>query len=346
MAAPMQMAMNAAGNMAGKAAGMAADKGMNMANDFLHKMFSPDKVQLNLGGVLMAAGDRYVLNPFGKDMPGCCDIFCLCIGCTPKNLLYFTIDGKLLNVHNPGNCCCRKPWQVTTWKRGDEGNKTVQAKILIDRATCCSSPNGFAFSGCGKMLGLPLCQCSGHLKQLWITDEQKKNDKGKGMEKFVILQELVFCWVIGYTCAGACAPLGQQIASIKACCNFCNGRFIREITQPIYGAQASRDQAPNRVGGVGMMHMMCPTGPCTAAPCQTIKYKFQTEGKQPMDESDLASAALLLSMYRGMGVGDYFLPERPMFPQPMGVPCADMGLHAETRYMNVMDALKDGIFDM
>jgi len=338
MAAPMQMAMN----MANKA----ADHAMGKADDMMKKMFAPDKVQLNLGGVLMSAGDRYVLNPFGKDSPGCCDVFCLIIGCAPKNLLYFTLDGKLMNVHNPGNCCCRKPWQVSTWTRGNEANKTLHSKILIDKAKCCSSPNGFAFSCCGAMCCLPMCQCSGHLKHLWITDEAKRNDKGQAAEKYTILQELVFCWVIGYTCAGMFAPLGESIASVKACCNFCSGRFIRETIQPIYGPQASREQAPNRVGSVGMMHMMCPSGLCCAVPCQTIKYKFQTEGKQPMDLPDLASAALLLSMYKGMGAADTFIPNRPRFPQPKGVPCSDMGLHAEVRYMNVMDALKDGVFDM
>merc|ERR1719321_1168257 len=109
-----------------------------------------------------------------------------------------------------------------------------------------------------------------------------------GSEKYTILQELVFCWVIGYTCAGMFAPLGMTVASVKACCQLCSGKILREIIQPIYGPQASRADKPNKVGQVGMMHMMCPTCCCMAMPCQTIKYRFQTEGKQPMDLPDLA----------------------------------------------------------
>lgn len=350
----MEMAESAAESVADKGmdlAGKAADRAMGKADDVMVKLFAPDRVAMNLGGSVLSADDKYILNPFGKDPfgadpPGCMDVFCLICGCVPRNALYFTLGGKMMNIHQPGICCCRKPWQVTTWKRGNDVQENV-SKALPDRPKCCSSANGFAFSKCGAMCCLPMCQTSGHKKHLRITDESSRNEKGEAREKYTILQELVFCWVVGYGCAGVCTPCGQTWASTKACMEFCSGRFIREIVQPVYGPLESRNSPPEKVGEVKTTHLMCPISICCAMPCQTVRTTFQTKDKKSMDEKDLASASLLLAMYKEQSSAlDMFLSCRPKFPQPMGVPCTDMGLHAQVRYVSVMDALKDGIFDL
>merc|ERR1719261_410642 len=104
------------------------------------------QIAMNLEGGMFNAGDRYVLNPFGVENPTCSHVCCMlcCPCCIKKNLMYFTLEGKIINVRNPGNCCCKKPWQIDMGQRNQE--KTVVAKVRIAKPKCCSSPNGFAFS--------------------------------------------------------------------------------------------------------------------------------------------------------------------------------------------------------
>jgi len=299
----------------------------------------PTQIAMNLEGGLFKAGDRYVLNPFGIESPGCMDVCCLvcCPCCTKRNLMYFTLEGKIMNVHNPGNCCCKKPWQISMGQRNQE--KRVVAKVKLAKPKCCSSPNGFAFSTCGKCCGLPMCQCSGHLKHLVLLSADNQ-------ERWTVLQELVPCWCIAFSLAGMFTPCGKAAAGCDACCNFCSGRFIRDIEQPIYGPLESRSDPPRKVGGLSQQHMMMPVNCCCAAPCQSIKVVYRKEGGEAMDEDDIGTAALLIAMFKGLFIPDLLLPVRPPFPQPMGVKCTDMGLHSQVKYLSVMDALKDGVFDM
>jgi len=295
------------------------------------------------GATLKANGEQYLIMPLGDT---CMSVVCTVLGCCPKKFMYTNRKGdKAMEISDPGCCkalfCCT-PWSVKAGEFGNmskaEKKATVIPKTSGGCCKCFESTNGCAFSPCGMMFCIPWCVCKGHMKHLMVVD-------GNNEETRTILQELVPGHPIVTCMADWCTPVGMMCAGFHACCKFLSGKPIRIMEQPIYGKLETRDSPPQQTGTIIQTHCMAPISCCSAVPTLPIRYIYKKNDSTPLTDQEVYEMTLLLAMYRGLYFPDCLGKVRPRFPQPLGAPCTDNGLHSKTRYVNFREAQEIGTFD-
>lgn len=238
---------------------------------------------------------------------GLCMFYLTCGACELREFK-FKGPGHALVIHKPTGCCTN--WSVKMDSKGTVGGNR--------KAGCMAGGLMFALA--------KYAMCWGTDKYFEMYRVGGQKDKA---EIFTLRKKLFPMWccadILCNALGGLTMPVVKQLASVCACCKFCNNVEYNTLQQPIYGPWGSGNEA---IGHIKKVERAVPVN-CLCADLEPVRVSIQLPGStDPGDVSNLGFLALVYSQRIPVD-----------FQLPTGFACLDCGLAVDSQWESFEDMI-------